>query len=383
MEPFVHKLSYLSLSGEGRKEEAAGYGRITRTQSIDHNKYYSAYLGASPTHSHSGSSRESDSPRGSVAPLYENLEFYSGRSPYYHQLPPQEGKAQPQVPSSKYPPYEAPPVYENLQEVKEGARPGPQVPVKASDQRQIAVALTTPVSSYLPPPYPGGQMPQPQQHSSRHDSQSSSPHPRLERHENGPVPQYSRHENIPVQYTRHESIPNIATSQHRLDNIPGGQHGRLDNIPGGYNSRLENHYGRHEPNIPNSQHHNRAENQAPQPQYNRHDSNIGNRLETMSPVYQTRLGMTPDLPGIIQTVRHSELGGRAEGLERSGMQAPVTSRATLLSSQASSVLRSTPEPREAPSPTPSTKIKAMQGSGKNLLPYNVTPPRPMVCYSLE
>lgn len=74
---------------------------------IDHNKYYSTTFvtnpgASSPTHSHSGSSRESNSPRTSIAgvqnydytknsPLYENIDYYSSRAvpqaPYYHQLP--------------------------------------------------------------------------------------------------------------------------------------------------------------------------------------------------------------------------------------------------------------------------------------------------------
>ncbi|GJQ85614.1 hypothetical protein Trydic_g20164 [Trypoxylus dichotomus] len=93
-------------------------------------------LPTSPTHSHSGSSHHG-SPRGSVAasntPLYENIDYYSGRSavpPYYHQL---HGisKAQPQVPSTNkqinLSKEDAPPVYENVHEYTHKAQPGPQV----------------------------------------------------------------------------------------------------------------------------------------------------------------------------------------------------------------------------------------------------------------
>lgn len=138
----------------------------------------------------SGSSKDSNSPRASVAtvpsPMYENLDYYSGRSaaltpPYYHQLPhlrsgshssigsqdskhssPRgsyvsndsnafqfDRKAQPQVPQGlkyvrEYPPYEAPPVYENIQELNKPPKPGPQVPVFGGEHRQIAIALTSP-----------------------------------------------------------------------------------------------------------------------------------------------------------------------------------------------------------------------------------------------
>ncbi|KAK9510548.1 hypothetical protein O3M35_005300 [Rhynocoris fuscipes] len=185
------------------------YSNGAPQQTIDHNKYYSAYLShtgpTSPTHSHSGSSRDSNSPRSSVAPqyevaknspLYENLDYYGGRAvpqtpAYYHQLhssphssigsqdskhsSPRTSyisesqydgntfrKAQPQVPtgakySKEYPPYEAPPVYENLQELKSTHQSNnSQLPQSYGEQRQIAVALTTPVSSYLPP-HPQGQ----------------------------------------------------------------------------------------------------------------------------------------------------------------------------------------------------------------------------------
>ncbi|KAJ3656214.1 hypothetical protein Zmor_015309 [Zophobas morio] len=104
---------------------------------------------SSPTHSLSGSSQHSGSPRTSIAanptPVYENIEYYprNYQPPYYH---PSEGsfrKAQPQVPSGNRNVTrdgEALPVYENLQSLghkTSGATPGPQVP-----------------SNQAPPPYP-------------------------------------------------------------------------------------------------------------------------------------------------------------------------------------------------------------------------------------
>lgn len=107
----------------------------------------------SPTHSLSGSSQHSNSPRTSIAnydyspsknPVYENIEFYGKTPPYYHQLPRNiEGtyessyrKAQPQVPignkqQSFHKDLECPPVYENIHDLNSrsgGALPGPQVP---------------------------------------------------------------------------------------------------------------------------------------------------------------------------------------------------------------------------------------------------------------
>ncbi|PSN50632.1 hypothetical protein C0J52_15147 [Blattella germanica] len=181
-------------------------------------KYYPAYGAASPTHSLSGSSRDSqhsNSPRASLvqnysSPLYENIDYYSAnrtpQAPYYHSMPQQHSgsphsslgsqdskhssprtsladgghyessyrKAQPQVPSgTKYasssskdfPPYEAPPVYENIQELQhysknyEPAKPGPQVPSNyySSTTRTGSPIPTSSRGNNLPPPppYPG------------------------------------------------------------------------------------------------------------------------------------------------------------------------------------------------------------------------------------
>jgi LIM domain-containing protein len=105
---------------------------------------------SSPTHSLSGSSQHSSSPRASMAanatPVYENIDYYSGRNfqtPYYHSGDGNFRKAQPQVPAGNRNANrdgEALPVYENLQTLghkSSGATPGPQVP-----------------SNQAPPPYP-------------------------------------------------------------------------------------------------------------------------------------------------------------------------------------------------------------------------------------
>nr|CAD7201643.1 unnamed protein product [Timema douglasi] len=190
-----------------------------------HNGTYSIKPGApSPTQSLSGSSKDSqhsNSPRSSVvgappgySPLYENIDYY-GRTtpqpPYYHQLPQQETrhsslvdtaqfessyrKAQPQVPvgakypsnqiSKDHPPYEAPPVYENIQDLHganskspggnyEAPRPGPQVAVHGENRGGsvhhgvyfhpgVPTQSPQPVSPRTnlppPPPYPGNTTP--------------------------------------------------------------------------------------------------------------------------------------------------------------------------------------------------------------------------------
>ncbi|XP_063216074.1 LIM domain-containing protein jub-like isoform X3 [Bacillus rossius redtenbacheri] len=198
-------------------------------------RYYPSYAAkpgaVSPTHSLSGSSKDSqhsNSPRTSIAvapsgygassPLYENLDYY-GRTtpqpPFYHQLPlsphsnigshdskhssPRASivenaqyescyrKAQPQVPAgAKYnqqvmkqqPPYEAPPVYENIQELQkpssvyEPPKPGPQVPLHGENRpapQMCTYYSPAQQTSALPPPppYPGSQRPGPQPNNSR------------------------------------------------------------------------------------------------------------------------------------------------------------------------------------------------------------------------
>ena len=180
----------------------------------DSSKYY-ATTGGSPTHSLSLSvsskdSVQSNSPRASISggvyesvsakgsvsipcPVYENLDLYANKASvgHYYQHQPNENsssglsnyessyhKAQPQVPAgvkynppNKYPPYEAPPVYENIQNFHHHSQvstsyPTNYSPSKAAPQvaslansegRQIALPLVSPCaqphsSGYYPSP---------------------------------------------------------------------------------------------------------------------------------------------------------------------------------------------------------------------------------------
>jgi len=193
--------------------------------SFDHSKYprnnmtLKPSISSPPPYCNSIGNRDSPSPRASIgsinhelksSPLYENVDFYSGgrsltQTPtYYHQRPrpgshssggsqdsrhssPRtsivscEGslglyesnyrKAQPQVPVSypKYippmgkevPPYEAPPIYETLSETNKGsnfyepARPGPQVSTQSIDHinrypAQHAIPYIKPIPTTVP-----------------------------------------------------------------------------------------------------------------------------------------------------------------------------------------------------------------------------------------
>lgn len=310
---------------------------------MDHNKYYSSSFmikpgAASPTHSHSGSSRESNSPRTSMAgmtsydysktvsPLYENIDYYNSRTapqlpPYYHQLPQTHSsphsslssqdskhssprtsyvasennttlfesnfrKAQPQVPvgvkfnsstnSKEYPPYEAPPVYENIQELNrnQGYEPAKPGP-------QVAAFGEQKQSGNAPTPHATYLPP--------------------------PYPGHS-HSNI--------SIP-VVQSQNVVALPPQQQHCA-----------------------------------ASQPA-----------------IVESRLQQQALVPAISKSIPSTTITMGQTSLATSYQRPPMSGIASNVS----------PLPREStPSPTSSAKVKAMSGSGKNLLPYNVTPPRPMV-----
>lgn len=75
-----------------------------KTVAEDNDVYVQCVKPSSPTHSLSGSSHHSGSPRASVAasavsPVYENIDYYGTKSqPYYHKIPGEVyRKAQPQV----------------------------------------------------------------------------------------------------------------------------------------------------------------------------------------------------------------------------------------------------------------------------------------------
>lgn len=318
---------------------------------IDHNKYYSASFmtkpgAASPTHSHSGSSRESNSPRASIAgmsgydysknlPLYENIDCYNQRvtpqaPAYYHQLPQQHStthsthssqdskhssprasyigvdsnpnykyetnykKAQPQVPvSNKYnstsysgtkdmPPYEAPPVYENIQELSK-------------------------LQSYESSK-PGPQVPvhmDPRQHMVSHSSATTIQ-----------PPPYPSHNVSSSQPAPHYPVPVAMQKAH----IP---------VTG---TQLASVYERAHSTLPNPV--------------------VAKSVPTSASSVTT--GQTL----VASSNQYSVMSGIA------GCASPVPIHQDLES---------------PPSPTPSAKMKAVgPGCAKNLLPYNVTPPRSQV-----
>lgn len=168
-------------------------------------RYYiqPSYSKHSPTHSLSGSSKDSNSPRTSVAAsqyntsLYENVDYYSRGQVYqlpssHSSISSQDSKhssprtsvanaeghfessykrAQPQVPAGvkfkEYPPYEAPPVYENIQDLhlnnhtpvpsysSQINKPGPQV--AAIDKQKYSMLPISPTKGNPPPPYSSNQ----------------------------------------------------------------------------------------------------------------------------------------------------------------------------------------------------------------------------------
>nr|XP_022903175.1 LIM domain-containing protein jub-like isoform X1 [Onthophagus taurus] len=148
---YQQRLTSIDNVGLGYGENYKNYATIKQieTQKGEENDVYvQCVKPLSPTHSHSGSSHHSGSPRASIAinpgPLYENIDYYAGRStapPYYHQIPLNMSKAQPQVPVGSKLIHinkeENPHVYENIHEFTHKATPGPQV-----------------ASGQAPPPYP-------------------------------------------------------------------------------------------------------------------------------------------------------------------------------------------------------------------------------------
>lgn len=229
-------------------------------------------VGGSPTHSLSGSSHHSGSPRASVAsPLYENVEYYGAKAhqaAFFHQKQNPEPiyrKAQPQVPSgNKHPSRsdaDAPPVYENIQELSQKATPGPQV------------------ASQAPPPYP--------------------------------YPSYPR--GAPQVYYAPGS-PKVFTQQ-QLDEINASDYVCMT-------------------------------------------GNISHTLSTNTPFQTTS----------------------AKSYERAPTATGIAGAPTKPYKEAKKLeMAETSRPPPAPSPTPSTCSTAsgkLKMSGKTLLPYNVTPPRP-------
>ncbi|XP_011298030.1 LIM domain-containing protein jub [Fopius arisanus] len=185
---YVQKLSYLHLGDEERVSQGSGSKPEGQVPSPQHPQYHQQYRDRSTRSvaiesfiEDSGEIRQVDYKhydRDSVqrfskplegleqdqsrhAPLYENIEYYpQSHPPYYHAIDKKSPrgsprgslaesyeasfrKAQPQVPTGnryqtsspakELPPYEAPPVYENIQEIgyhdpEPQNKPGPQVP---------------------------------------------------------------------------------------------------------------------------------------------------------------------------------------------------------------------------------------------------------------
>lgn len=381
-----------------------------------HCSYASKHGAASPSHSLSGSSKDSqhsNSPCTSLvggtqnynSPLYENIDYYGSnctpQAPYYHPLPqnmdsPQSSlgsqeskhsgahvslsamsdgvpyesgyrKAQPQVPvgtkfisaSKDFPPYEAPPVYENIQELQFGlkptqnhepAKPGPQVAVYG-EHRQSAP------SNYCPMPA-----------TSR--SRSSSPaSPQLVSPRGNnfqPPPPY------PGSGTN-QNIPNTSHNQQFIGNIPSGIQGSH------YPNSVSNQ------NIPNS---------VPVVELSEIDPFPITRMcsTTHAAVSSHMVPGSPSKPTIQKLVGNycqaTPVGGGDYVVMTGGNNTQVqlaTSYQRSASSGIASAVYVSAETAHSPSPSScpavagsnnNTKMKTL--SGKTLLPYNVTPPRPMV-----
>ncbi|XP_067002332.1 LIM domain-containing protein jub [Anabrus simplex] len=404
--------------------------------SSDMNKYYGTYTakpGApSPTHSLSGSSKDSqqsNSPRtsmvgvpqgynNSVSPLYENIDYFNStrtsQPPYYHQLPHHVGsphsslssqdskhssprtslvdnnaqyesnyrKAQPQVPSGSkysssalpvsvkdYNSYDAPPVYENIQELHssvnkppnyEPAKPGPQVAVSSSSSPNFnsRSGSTSPASRGNalppPPPYPGN----PNVSHSSTSSISTTTNQCVPSHVNPHGPHLST---------------NVIAGQNFPVNIPSNTHGST--YQGGI-SYSSNNSTQSQISLP--------EQYPPRPQSATY---ITSRVPTKtisqphpsSPHRATPVGAPSNVNGgdyVVMT------GSTTQGTP---VQLATSYQRGTTSGVANAVYvtmapQDSPSASESPQKQPnnmsaSSKMKPM--SGKNLLPYNVTPPRPM------
>ncbi|KAJ4442158.1 hypothetical protein ANN_12024 [Periplaneta americana] len=376
-------------------------------------KYYSAYASkhgaASPTHSLSGSSKDSqhsNSPRTSLvggaqnyaSPLYENIDYYGSnrtpQPPYYHSLPQQHvgsphsslgsqdskhssprtslaassdcahyessfRKAQPQVPTgAKYtsvvpkdfPPYEAPPVYENIQELQsygvkppqnyEPAKPGPQVAVYAEHRHYPTSAPSRSGSSSPASPQPV---------SPRGNSLPPPP----------PYPGNSTSQNIPV--TSQQIVGNIPApvqGSHYPSNGGSGQ-GNVTNVPPGQPSAVEP--------FPTTRMHNAVNSRMVlgSPAKPSANASVG------SYYHATPVGTNGGGDYVVMT------GGSNTQVQLATSYQRGTSSGVANAVYVTAEMASSPNPSPSPNPSvgPSNKVKAV--SGKTLLPYNVTPPRPM------
>ncbi|XP_023706976.1 LIM domain-containing protein jub [Cryptotermes secundus] len=382
-----------------------------------HCTYGSKHGAASPSHSLSGSSKDSqhsNSPRTSLvgstqnynSPVYENIDYYGSnrtpQPPYYHPLPqhmasPQSSlgsqeskhsgphislgamsdgvhyesgyrKAQPQVPAGTkfissapkdFPPYEAPPVYENIQELQFGlkptqnhepAKPGPQVAVYG-EHRQSAPSNYCPVSA-----------------TSRSRSSSPASPPQL-------VSPRGNNLQPPPPY------PGSGTSQ----NIPNNSHNQQ--FVGNIASSVQ---GSHYPNSGSSQN---IANSVPMGQLSEMEPFPVTHMysTTHAAVSSCMVPGSPNKPAIQKPVGNycqaTPVGGGDYVVMTGGNNTQVqlaTSYQRSASSGVASAVYVSAETACNPCSSPclalagsnsNTKMKIV--SGKTLLPYNVTPPRPM------
>lgn len=412
------------LPAEGQCPVNRGYQNGLAQIVTDSGGKYCAYTSkhgaASPTHSLSGSSKDSqhsNSPRTSLvggaqnynSPLYENIDYYGSnrtpQPPYYHPLPQHVGsphsslgsqeskhssphtslatsdmhyessyrKAQPQVPAGTkfvsstpkdFPPYEAPPVYENIQELQqfggkrtqnyEPSKPGPQVAVYA-EHRQSASSNYYPLSAA----------------SQSRSSSPASPQPVSPCGNNLPPPPP-----YPGSGTN-QNIPNVSHNQYLVGNIPC-------NVQ---SSHYLNTDGLNQ-NIPNSV---------------KNNVSVGHPSELEPfPVTHTQNALhapenvrmvpgSPNKPSAQKPVgiydHATPVGGGDYVVMTGGSNTQVQLATSYQRNTSSGVANAVyvsaetacspcPSPSSATGSTNNTKMKTV--GGKTLLPYNVTPPRPMV-----
>lgn len=384
--------------------------------------YTSKHGAASPTHSLSGSSKDSqhsNSPRSSLvvgaqnytSPLYENVDYYgcnrTPQPPYYHALPQHAGsphsslgsqdskhssprtslsttsdgvhyesgyrKAQPQVPAGTkfiscapkdFPPYEAPPVYENIQELQqfggkpaqnyEPAKPGPQVAVYG-EHRQSASSNYCPTSATSrsgssspaspqtlsprrnsllpPPPYPGS------------GPSQNIPHISHNQHFDGNIPSSVQGPHFPNSAGSSQNIPNSVA-----DSVPTGQSSVVEPFPV---TRIHSamHAAVSSYTVPGSA--NKPASQMP----------VGNCFHATPVGGGDYVVMTGGNNTQVQLAT-SYQRGTSSGVANAVYVSAETARS--------------PCPTSSPAIGASSSTKVKTVSGKTLLPYNVTPPRPMV-----
>lgn len=312
---------------------------------IDHNKYYSSTLmvkpsAASPTHSHSGSSRESNSPRASIAgvqntnydysknsPLYENIDYYNSRAapqvpPYYHQLP--------QTHSSTHSSHSS-------QDSRHSSPRASYISVDNSSSFKYETNFKK-----AQPQVPVG---------NKYGNTNQFPN-------NKDIPPY---EAPPV----YENIQDLNKTQN-YESRPGPQ------VPFHAETRQQSmsHNLVMPPPYPNRSSSNTNISQ-PHQQY----SVVTVQNQTMSPItqisgYEQRPQSVLPLPVIAKSISTS-----ATTIGTGQTSVAMSNQCSVMSGIAGSA---SPVRRETPSPTLSAKMKGITACGKNLLPYNVTPPRSQV-----